>query len=385
MKKKYFKFLSSILSFILAFFSVFFADEKISYCANNWMIPRTAELNAYSKMLQKKKLLNEKNDDFKTCFCVCDLDANGIYELIISEDFNLLSKKEYYTYENGKVINLKAPSDEENYPVYGSLYLISSRGSYAFYRGGPAFDDENGNGCMPYNILEYKIKNHQIQLINSFACLEYNTGKKSGTNEYYWNGLECKEKDYNNIYHNFDKEIKFYPNSRKNRNKLGVASLKEDDGSNKAKVGKQTLIKNLKYKITKINKNGTGEVSLIGIKKKKNDASFTSLKIANSIKINGKNFKISSIEKEAFLEYKYLSKVEIGTNVKQINSKAFYGCNKLQILTIKSSLLKKGSIKTNAFAGVSSKMDVKVPKAKVSSYRNILKSGKLPSTANIHS
>lgn len=95
-------------------------------------------------------------------------------------------------------------------------------------------------------------------------------------------------------------------------------------------IGTKTTVGKMEYKVTKVNNNGTGEVTLIGTTRKKSDKRFTSLKVGNTVKIKGKSFKITAIGNNAFHGYKKLKSVTVGKNVKKIGTKAFYGCKKIK-------------------------------------------------------
>lgn len=211
------------------------SDQKIYVYNGDNLLVKIKTLQAYSKILLQEYNLNEKEDDLKTHFSICDFNADGIQDLILSKEEHILSEKQYYTFENGKVIEIEGPSGNEAYPVYGDLYSLPSRGTYAFYRGGPASDDNNGNGYMPHTIMEYKLENHKIKLINDLYWAEYQFGDKAGLNEYYLNGTQCTAEDYQNIYNSFSNRIEFYANSEKNRMYWGVNDLGDfgDEEGNK--------------------------------------------------------------------------------------------------------------------------------------------------------
>ena len=70
---------------------------------------------------------------------------------------------------------------------------------------------------------------------------------------------------------------------------------------------------------------------------------------------------------------KYVTKVTIGKNVKKIGANAFYNCKKLKTITIYTTKLKMSTVGKNAFKGVKKNVVVKVPKAKYSLYKKVLK------------
>lgn len=118
----------------------------------------------------------------------------------------------------------------------------------------------------------------------------------------------------------------------------------------------------------KIKPDGTAEfVKMISGSKKK------SLTINNTVKLNGKTYRIISIAKNACKGNAYLSGVIIGKNISQIGKNAFYGCRKLKKVTIRTTGLKAKSVGKNAFKGIYAKASFKVPKSRLAAYRKFLK------------
>lgn len=138
--------------------------------------------------------------------------------------------------------------------------------------------------------------------------------------------------------------------------------------------GKTYVVKNIKYKVTKVGTSGKGTVSVIGTTYKKTNKKFKKLTIASTVNIGGVKYKVTEIGNNAFKGYKNLTTVTIGSNVKKIGKNAFYGCKKLKTITIKSTKLTKKSVGSKAFKGTYKKPTVKVPKKKLKTYKAILKS-----------
>lgn len=181
-----------------------------------------AARKAYAEILLKKKLLNESGNEYSTHFTICDLNADGTPELILgTSGSSVRDATAYYTYQDGKAVKLKIST--ELFPVYGTLYTIPSRGTFAFTRGGPAYDDDKGNGCMPYTVREYKLVGRKIKLANEVNRIKYEFGKRAGENEYQLNGEQCTAEEFQMIYNVLGKEIKLVPNSAKKRKKMGVS------------------------------------------------------------------------------------------------------------------------------------------------------------------
>ena len=129
----------------------------------------------------------------------------------------------------------------------------------------------------------------------------------------------------------------------------------------------------LRYKVSKVHSDGTGEVILAGAASKKDAKKLTSLKTGDTVKINKKNFKVTAIANNAFKNCKKLKRVVIGKEITSIGAKAFSGCKALKKITIKSAKLKK--VGKNAFKGIHVKAVIKAPKAKLKAYKKLLRAG----------
>ncbi|MBR1635203.1 MAG: leucine-rich repeat protein [Lachnospiraceae bacterium] len=113
-------------------------------------------------------------------------------------------------------------------------------------------------------------------------------------------------------------------------------------------------------------KTGKGTVKYVKPIAKKKAIKIT---VPDTIKINGKSYKVTSIEKNAFENCKKLPSVTIGKNVKRIGKEAFSGCKKLEKMTVISLHLTKKSVKDslkNSYISI-----VVVPKKKKAAYSKI--------------
>ena len=124
----------------------------------------------------------------------------------------------------------------------------------------------------------------------------------------------------------------------------------------KLKVKKLTPGKIVKSKAT----NGVYKVLKDGrsVEFTKPIAKRTSVKIANTIKINGITCKVTGISASAFKNNTFLRTVIIGKNVTSIGSNAFYGCKKLTRITGGSAVTKIGD---KAFYNCSSLTSITIP------------------------
>ncbi len=134
----------------------------------------------------------------------------------------------------------------------------------------------------------------------------------------------------------------------------------------KIKVGKKVTVNSSKYKVTSVS--GTRAVQFTSGKK-----NVKNIVIPATVKISGKNYKVTSIAKNAFKNNKKLKKVTIGANVNKIGKAAFKGCKNLKSIVIKTKKLTAKKVGANAFKGINKKATFKVPKNKVKAYKKIVK------------
>ena len=92
------------------------------------------------------------------------------------------------------------------------------------------------------------------------------------------------------------------------------------------------------------------------------DKSAKSLVIGDKVTIKGESCTIVQIDKNAFKNYKKLTKVTIGKNIETIEKKAFLGCKKLKKITLKGAALK--TVKSGAFKNTAKNLTVKAGKVK---------------------
>lgn len=97
----------------------------------------------------------------------------------------------------------------------------------------------------------------------------------------------------------------------------------------------------------------------------------TTIKIPDTVVIDGTKYKVTKINNGALKNNKNLKKVIIGKNVKSIGKEAFSGCSSLKSVTIKSKSLK--SVGKNALKGIHKKAVIRVPSSKLSTYKKLLK------------
>ena len=115
----------------------------------------------------------------------------------------------------------------------------------------------------------------------------------------------------------------------------------------------------------------------------KPSAKATAVSIPASVKINGVNYKVTSVAAGAFKENKKVTKITVGKYVAKIGNKAFYGCTKLKTITVKTEKLKAKLVAAKAFSGVGKTVTIKVPKAKKKTYTSLFRKRGLAKTVRI--
>ena len=159
----------------------------------------------------------------------------------------------------------------------------------------------------------------------------------------------------------------------------GTSDKKENPSDNGKKINYYDSKKGIKVSVIKGNKESA---TLVAVDKKKKNYS---LVIPDSIKVDGKNYNITSIAKGVFKNDKKITKVTIGKNVKTIGKEAFYGCKNLKTITIKTTKLSKKNVGSNAFKGIYAKASITVPKSKLKVYKSLLKERGVGAKAKIKS
>ena len=129
-------------------------------------------------------------------------------------------------------------------------------------------------------------------------------------------------------------------------------------------AGTMHYVSGIRYMITENNPNQK-TVMMVSVKSKKIQKAV----IPDYIVIQGTEFKVSEIGRNAFANCKQLKRVVIGANVSVIRSKAFYKCKKLKIIKINSLNIKK--VESNVLKKTSSKVLIKVPAKKIKKYKRL--------------
>lgn len=162
------------------------------------------------------------------------------------------------------------------------------------------------------------------------------------------------------------------------------------------KAGEKKVIAGVTYKVAKTN-------TVTYQKPKKNAKKVT---IPATVKINGKTYKVTAVEKNAFKGNKKVKTVKVGKNVTTIGASAFQNCKalttvtlpaktttigknafanskKLKKIVIKSTKMTKKTVKNSAFKGVSKKATVDVPNKKAKTYKKLFQKKGLPKACKV--
>lgn len=162
------------------------------------------------------------------------------------------------------------------------------------------------------------------------------------------------------------------------------------------KVGEKKVISGVTYKVAKAN-------AVTYQKPKKNAKKVT---IPATVKINGKTYKVTAVEKNAFKGNKKVKTVKVGKNVTTIGASAFQNCKalttvtlpaktttigknafanskKLKKIVIKSTKMTKKTVKNGAFKKVSKKATVDVPNKKAKTYKKLFQKKGLPKACEV--
>lgn len=141
-------------------------------------------------------------------------------------------------------------------------------------------------------------------------------------------------------------------------------------------VGTVVNIGGMQYKVTE---NGGYDGCVTCMKTlNKNKKSYT---VPLYVTINGMDYYVTGINKNAFKNCKKAKKITLDYGVKKIGSQAFYGCKNLKTIIVKSYLIK--SVGKNALKGIHKKAVIRVPNSKVKAYQKKFKKKGQKSTVKI--
>lgn len=134
--------------------------------------------------------------------------------------------------------------------------------------------------------------------------------------------------------------------------------------SDTVNIGDEIEDAGMTYKVTSLD---SLSVSCIGT----TDITATKVTIPDTVSVNGTDYKVEKIVKNAFKGNKKLKSVTIGKEVTSIESQAFYNCKSLKEIIFKTKKLT--NIGKKAFKGIAKKAKYSYPSAKKSLYKNLVK------------
>ncbi len=142
------------------------------------------------------------------------------------------------------------------------------------------------------------------------------------------------------------------------------------------KIGDTRNVDGITYMVTRASENDA-RVKVVSCSKK----TLKTVKIPATVTFGGKSFKVTNIGKNAFRSMEKLTTLDIGSNVVTIGTKAFYNCQKLKSITVRSKKLK--NVNEKAFTKTSSSAKVNVPNSLILKYRVYLTDAGLSKTAKV--
>lgn len=160
-------------------------------------------------------------------------------------------------------------------------------------------------------------------------------------------------------------------------NITGSENKRTDNTRKKHLPSKGTKLTDKKSKLIYVVTKAGSFVSCAGTANKK----AASVTIPSKVRLGGVTYRVTSVAANAFKDCKRLKKVTIGANVTVIGKQAFLRCKNLKTITVKSKSIKK--VGSKAFKGIHKKASIKVPKAKLKSYKKLFKKGGVAKSVKI--
>ena len=105
--------------------------------------------------------------------------------------------------------------------------------------------------------------------------------------------------------------------------------------------------------------------------------------VPDTVVADGKKCKVTVIKSGAFKNNSKVVTIKVGKNVSKIESYAFKNCSKLKTIVIKSKKLTSKSLSKKTFKGISKKTTIKVPKAKLKTYKKLFRKNGLSNKVKI--
>lgn len=105
--------------------------------------------------------------------------------------------------------------------------------------------------------------------------------------------------------------------------------------------------------------------------------------VPDTVIADGKKCKVTVIKSGAFKNNSKVVTIKVGKNVTKIEDYAFKNCAKLKTIVIKSKKLTSKSLSRKTFKGISKKTTIKVPKAKLKTYKKLFRENGLSNKVKI--
>lgn len=147
------------------------------------------------------------------------------------------------------------------------------------------------------------------------------------------------------------------------------------DSGSQYKKGDLVTIGNIVYKISGYTDRRVRVMSLV-------DEAVSTVTVPNAVSFGGRTYTVTCINANAFRGNRYLTKITLGTNIRSIEHYAFYNCQKLAKVVIKSKSLV--NISNYAFKKTKTSLKVYVPtNGLISTYRSLLLDGGMSKKAKV--
>ncbi len=171
-------------------------------------------LSAYDRVVSDKKY---SFDDEGCTFAVADLNSDGTPELIIDTDGMIVSDNLYFTYRDGKVVELDGTGMD--IPQWGTFIISQKSGTFCFYRGGPVYENDEGKTAMPHIYIEYDIRGDRIVAGDVYTGIHYEDEDRWECKK---NGKDLGQRFFRNFVSGFTDEAEFMDNTPEGRHKAGL-------------------------------------------------------------------------------------------------------------------------------------------------------------------
>jgi len=143
----------------------------------------------------------------------------------------------------------------------------------------------------------------------------------------------------------------------------------------KVTIPDTVVIDGVEYKVTEIKKNAFKNnkyIKTVTIGKNVKTIGASAFSGCSKLKTLKLGSSVTTISDKAFYKCTKLTKITIPSKVNKIGKQAFYGCKKLKNITIKTTKLTSKKVGSKAFTGTQKEAKVKVPKKSLTAYKKFL-------------